>query len=376
MKHAAEEINLSAVLSLLYAKRYKIGKFTAIVALIVLAYCIFATPIFTGITTINPPKLTDAGTTMNQVLNGLSEIAGGGGLLNQKTDSDVAIAILKTNRVSDMVIKRFNLQKVYQQKDIEKTRKSLLGDVKFISDLKSGFIEIDVDNPDPKLAAAIANYFVVALGQAISDVANNRSQSRYQFYQAQIVKARQELGNAESAVKNFAKAHGIIAGQQAQVIAGIATQLQAQLVVYQAELHAMSLYASPENPDFQSLQAQITSIQKQLRQLNNVQSAGDNVDIPVGLAPDLAQQYANLMRELAIRDAVYRVLTNQLEANKYDYLIEQAPTPIQVIDPAQVPLYKSKPKRALIMLIAIFLGGLTSSLYYIFKNRQILIINQ
>ena len=172
MQSQQKEIDLSKVIGVLKENKKRIGHVTGVTTVLAIIYCFFATPIFTAKTIINPPKLTDAGSGAAQALNGLAALAGGGGgsLLSQKTDVDITIAILKTDALKNLIIQKFDLEHELEKKDIELTRRALDGKVKFIPDIKSGFLEIDVDDKDPKLAADIANYYSVALGQMISNI--------------------------------------------------------------------------------------------------------------------------------------------------------------------------------------------------------------
>lgn len=374
MEKIQKEIDLSKVVLVLKENRKQIGITSAVTTLLAVIYCIFATPIFTAKTIINPPKLTDAGSGVAQALSGLAALAsGGGGLLSQKTDSDVAIALLNTAALKNMIIERFDLLKYFNAKDIELARTALSGKVKFIPDMKSGFLEIDVDDKDPKLASNIANYYTIALGQLISNIAYNRSQQKMQFFEGQLKVTKQSLTQSESNIKMFIQKNGIIAGQQVQVLASIATQLQSKLVVAQAQLQSLAYYASTDNPEYKSLQAQIDSYKQQLNQLNDRDNT-DNIAIPSNLAPELAQQYLNLMRNFVLQEEIYKLLTKQYQANRLDALSEMIPTAVQIVDPATVPLHKSKPKRLKIVLSAVVLGLLSSSLYFIIRNRKKIII--
>lgn len=375
MENKQKEIDLSKVVLVLKDNKKPIGIVTGITTLIAIAYCVFATPIYTAKTIINPPKLTDAGSGVSQALGGLAALAGGGGVgfLSQKTDADVAVALLNTAALKNMVIKQFGLTKYLDKKDIELTRAALDQKVKFIPDMKSGFLEIDVDDKDPRLAANIANYYTIALGQLISNIAYNRSQQKMQFFEGQLKVTKQNLTQSESNIKMFIQKNGIIAGQQVQVLASIATQLQSKLVVAQAQLQSLAYYASTDNPEYKSLQAQIDSYKQQLNQLNDRDNS-DNIAIPSNLAPELAQQYLNLMRNFVLQEEIYKLLTKQYQANRLDALSEMIPTAVQIVDPANVPLHKSKPKRLKIILGAFVLGALLSCVYFIVFNRKKIII--
>ncbi len=373
MQAQQKEIDLSKVVLVLKENKKRIAISTGITTLIAIVYCLIATPIFTAATIINPPKLTDAGSGAAQLIGGLAALGGGGGLLSQKTDADVTIAIMKTNAMKDLVISKFDLQKLLKQKDIELTRRTLDGKVNFIPDMKSGFIEIDVDDRDPKLAASLANYYVIALGQMVSNISYGKSNIKYQFFNQQLDKAESSLNNAEEAVKQFALKNGILAGQQVSIVANLATQLQAQLVVAQAQLQAMNLYASPDNPDYIELNSQIASYKGQLDKLNNSASP-DPIGVPAGLAPELAKQYAGLMRDVMFRQEVYKIIARQYEANRLDSVSELTPVGIQVVDPAVIPLYKSKPKRSKLVVGGLILGLISSSVYFILRNRKKIIV--
>lgn len=375
MQQIQKEIDLSKVVDVIKDSKKQIAIATGVTTLVAIVYCVFATPIFTAKTVINPPKLSDAGSGISQALGGLAALAGGGGgLLSQKTDADVAIAMLNTDAVKDMVIVKFNLVKYYDVKNIELARRSLVKNVKFVPDMKSGFLEIDIDDKDPKLATNIANYYNIALGQLISDVAYGRSKQEMQFFEQQLTSTKANLKLAQDMLKAFAIKNGISAGIQAQVITGLSTQLQAQLVVAQSQLQAMSLYATNDNPDYQSLQAKVDGFKKQLDAISGQADTSDQLTIPAGLAPELSQQYADLMRDMVMNEEVFKIVAKQYQASKLDTLSEIAPTGVQIIDPAQIPFYKSKPKRLNIILGGFILGLIGSIIYNIGINRKKIVV--
>lgn len=372
MPEHKKEIDLSKLIPILIANKKPIGIVTAITTTLAIIYCIFATPIFMAQAIINPPKLTDAGTSFSQVISGLGVVSGSSGLL-QKTDADISVAILQTISVRDLVIKKFNLQKLWNVPNLELTRLRLSGMVKFVTDMKSGFVAIKVETPSPELAANIANYYTVALGQIINNIAYARANQRYSFYQEQLESASLALSQSETALRLFSESNGVIAGQQSQVIAGISTQLQARLVSAQIELRRISYYVSPQNPDYLSLESQIYSLKHQLAALNNQSIDSDGLVIPAGLAPNLANQYIRLMRDFKFKELVYEVMLKQSKAAQLDSLSEMGPLVIQVIDPAVVPLYKAKPKRLFIVVGGLAFGLLSSCIYFIIRNRKQLI---
>jgi capsule polysaccharide export protein KpsE/RkpR len=199
------------------------------------------------------------------------------------------------------------------------------------------------------------------------------------FFNQQLASAKKAVNDAQSKLKDFAQKNGIVAGQQSQVIAGLTTQLQAQLVVAQAQLQAMSLYATTDNPDYKEVSAKVDAIRKQLNDISGQQTQSsnnpDSLPIPAGLAPELAQQYANLVRDVVLSDEILKVIAKQYEAAKIDALSEMAPTAIQIIDPAQVPLHKSKPQRLKIVLLCSIITLIICCVYVLIKNFKRIVID-
>lgn len=376
METKQKEIDLSKVVIVLKDNKKSIGIVTGITTIVAIIYCIFATPIYTAKTLINPPKLTDAGSgLLFQAMAGMAGLGGlsGGGFLNQKTDADISVAILKTNALKDIVIKQFDLQKYLKVKNLERARRALDGRVKFIPDIKSGFLEIDVDDKDPQMAAKIANYYTVALGQMISNISYGRTSGKYQFYSSQLAYAESQVQQSANNLKLFAESYGFAAGQQAQIVTDLSAKLQAQLVVAQAQLQSMSAYASPDNPDYKQLQSQIASYKTQLDNMN-LSDNPDPIGIPAKASPELVAKYVNLMREYQLNQEIYRIVAKQNEATRLDLLSELTPIGIQVVDPALVPLYKSKPKRLKIVLGTLLLTLFVSSGYFLIRNRKKIIV--
>ncbi|TXH57597.1 MAG: hypothetical protein E6Q89_04220 [Bacteroidia bacterium] len=367
------KIDLLCFFQIIKREKKIIGIFAGVFFFTSLIYAIFATPIFTAKILINPPKLSDASLNLSNVLGNLTTLSSFGGGLLAKSDLDITVAMLNTNALKDIVIKKFNLVKYYEDSDIDNVRAKLSNVVAFTPDLKSGFLAISVEDKNPKLGAEIANYYVMALGKLISDIGYNYTHQRLIFFGDQLQQNKKMLGVAEENLKYFNKAHGIIAGQQTGVIISLVTQLQARLVVSETQLKAMSLYATSKNPDYEKLQSEINGIKKQLLSLNNSNIIDDKIAIPSGLAMEFQQQYLHLMREYQMYDEIYRFMLKQYELRKIDQVSERIPAAIQVIDTAQVPIHKSHPRRLLIVVSTTFLGLLLSFIYLLIINRKLVV---
>ena len=308
-----KEIDLLKIWHVLKINKFIILGFTALATLIAIIYCIFATPIFTANVTINPPKLSDSGSGLATILGGVTVAnLSGNGLFAQKSDADITIRLLSTRFVLNQVAKNLDLVHAYKVKNIDRAIGVLQKATIPITDTKTGFLDINVDSKNPKLAAAIANYYPIALGMVISKVGLDKTSQKKQFYDNQVSQSRQDLLNAQNMLKDFLTKNGITAGTQTSIVTGISTQLQAQLAVAQSQLNAMQRYATTDNPDYRQLQSHITSLKAQIVSLSGTTTNGDpGVTLPPNLAPGLAQQYMNLVMQVTFRTEVYNLLLKQ-----------------------------------------------------------------
>ncbi len=133
------------------------------------------------------PEMGGLGTALSSIpLAGM--VAGSLGGLS--TPADKILVFLKSRTVTEMVIKRFDLMHVFYKDDWDAVKASwkkpenpprMEDAVKYLTknvtafkkDNKSGSVSITVEWKDPKLAAEMANYYVVALTEFLKDKSIN-----------------------------------------------------------------------------------------------------------------------------------------------------------------------------------------------------------
>ena len=84
-------------------------------------------------------------------------------------------------------------------------------------------------------------------------------------------------------------------------------------------------------------------------------------------SPFLEAEYQNLQNEMNIAFEVYRGLATQLEQARIS-VKERTPV-FSVLEPVQIPLDKSEPKRKIILILSFALGAFVSITIVLIKNR-------
>jgi uncharacterized protein involved in exopolysaccharide biosynthesis len=146
--------------------------------------------------------------------------------------------------------------------------------------------------------------------------------------------------------------------------------LRAQVAAKQVEVQALRSYSTEQNPDVQLAERELTSLQAEESRLEQSNHVPGIAGLGLGNVPAAGLEYLRAAHELAYRQALFDMLLKQYDAARLDEAKEAAI--IQVVEPAIVPDHKSSPHRALIVLLATFMGffaGCTLALFLWGKER-------
>ena len=349
-----DEINLMELLLVVAKHNRFIIKWTSIAALLAIVLSLIMTNIYTGETVILPPQQSSSSASM--LLGQLGGLAGAaGGTLGIKNPSDQYVGMLKSRTVADALIVRFHLQKLYDQEFLTQTRK-MLENASDITAGKDGFITVQFSDKDPKLAAEVANAYVDELDKLTQILAVTEASKRRLFFERQLKATKDALSNAENSLKQTQQKTGLIQlDKQGEAVIAAIADLRAQIAAKEVELAAMHAFATNSNPDYRQLLEVISGLKVQLSKVERDNVAG-NGDVMVATAklPELGLDYMRRARDVKYQETLFELLSKQYEIAKIDEAKDAAI--IQVVDKAVIPERKSKPKRALIVILATMLA--------------------
>ena len=343
-----DEINLLELLRVVVRNLPLIARITGVVALLSLVLSLTMKNVYTAKATLLPPQKDSGGgaaallASMGGGLSGLASGLGGG-------SADLYMGILKSRTVSDAVIKRLDLQTELKSKNADDTRKKLQELVKFQSG-KDGIITITADYKDPAKAALLANTFIDELQKKSMQLNLTKAGTERSFLEKRLGVVKQDLKTAEEEMKSFQEKNKTIKAdsQAAAAIEGIA-RLRAEIISKEVQLAALRNSMTDENAEVRTLLAGMTKLKSQLNAMSG--SGGGGGVIPsVGNAPSIGVEYIRRLRELKTQEVLYEQLTKQFELAKISEARDSSS--LQVLDEAVTPLRKSKPKRALIVILA------------------------
>lgn len=347
------EINLLDVVIMLLREKRFIIYFVAICTVAATITVLILPNKYTAKTTLLPPTQGQSASSllMGQMGGLLAGLAGGGKDL-LKNPADTYIGLLKSQTVSDELINHFDLMKVYGKRHIEDARKRLASNSD-IGTSKQGLIEISVSDKDRKRAADLANGYVDVLREMNQHLAITEAAQRRLFFEKQLLAAKENLANAEVALRQTMEKTGIlqIESETKSIIESVAS-LRAQIAAKEVQIQSMQVYATGDNPAIRVLEQQRMALQDQLAKLTNGKGNADDLDIPSKHIPEAGLEYVRRFRDTKYYEAMYELIAKQYEAARLDEAREGAI--VQVVDTATVPGLKSSPERALIIVVVFF----------------------
>jgi tyrosine-protein kinase Etk/Wzc len=344
-----DEISLLDVLIVLAKHKKLIIGLPFLAAVVTAGITLLMPNWYTATAKLLPPQQSQSNAVA--ILGQLGALGGASQALGIKNPSDIFVSMLKSRTVSDVLIQKFELQKVYDEDTMMKTREKL-ADYTNLTASKDGVITIEVEDKDPKRATAIANAYVGELRGLTLNFAIGEAGQRRLFFETRLTKAKDDLSQAEVQLKKFQQQTGLISPMgQAGLTVSAAAGLRAQITAREVQLSAMRTFATENNPDIQRIQQEISGLRSEMARMdkNNDIAKGD-VLTPVGKAPEVGLEFIRKYRDVKYYETLFELLAKQYEIARIDEAKDA--TLIQVLDVAVPPDRKSRPKRALIILLA------------------------
>jgi uncharacterized protein involved in exopolysaccharide biosynthesis len=268
--------------------------------------------------------------------------------------------------VTDNLIARFDLGKVYRQELQSNTRLALQGNTA-IGAGRDGIITIDVDDKDPKRAAELANAYVDELMKLTKVLAVTEASQRRLFFERQLLQVKDNLTAAEVAARRGLQKGGLAqVDAQGRSMIEVTARLRAQISAKEVQIGSMRTFAAEGNPELQRTQQELEALR---RELARVEGSSPSAGVAKGEASN-STGLDNLgrLRDVKYYEFLYELLAKQYELAKIDEAKDA--TIIQVMDRAIEPDWKSRPKRALIVVFAAF-ATLIGTVIWVFVREAV-----
>jgi uncharacterized protein involved in exopolysaccharide biosynthesis len=306
-------------------------------------------------------------TALASQLGSMGSVAALAGGLGLKNANDMFVGMLQSRTVEDAMVRHFGLMQEYHARYLSDARMAFENHVTVDGSGKDGLIRISVEDRNPQSAADIANGYVDQFRNLSQHLAITEASQRRLFFEQELEQAKDNLANAEEALKQTEQTTGVIQpDSQSRALIDSAESLRAQITAREVQIQGMQTYATAENSQLVQAQRELEGLRAQLAKLGGTEDThtGELI-VPKGLVPEASLEYVRKLRDVKYNETIFDILARQFEAAKLDEAKEGAL--IQVVDPAVPPDIRSSPKRGLIVVAATAAGLLLGVFIALFQ---------
>ena len=293
--------------------------------------------------------------------------AGGGGLLtlgallgnHQSIEADLTIA--RSQAVIIDVVRRMHLASPNAYGD-ERRAEIKLRHKADIESIRGSILQITVKDRDPGVAKAIVESFVVAVRGRLTRLNLDQAAQKKAVAVDRMGRSAIELANAQDAMARF-RAVNRLAAPEIQLGASVTllTGLQARLEAEQVGLQALRKFATNDNIQVQSTEAEIASLRNQVAAAQA--GVGEGAGPTLGNMSPKLTEYENLYRNERYAETVSEIYRRYLDTVAVDEL--SATTTLDLIEPPYVNPARQYNLPAVGGLVLVLLLGAVAEFYFL-----------
>ena len=294
------------------------------------------------------------------------------------TPADIFVAILKSPTIRRQMVDRFDLKSRYETENSMERAIEGLEKKTEIGKSEQGTIMISVLDKAAQMAADMANQYVKFLDATNQVLAQTTASERLDFISMLEGREGNKLETVMLRLQKFQEDHNAISLED-QARASIRAASEMQIAAMELVIKKLSLLRSGfsrNHPEVQKLEQEALMRQEALAFLRDGDQEGssrslnsrnqelflqENLFLPLRRIPEVAQEYANIEKDVLVQSALMKLLLEQ----KAEAFIEASNTTstVQVLDLATAAEKPSRPRRLLIVFITGVLS-LFASIFY------------
>ncbi|MBT3756433.1 MAG: hypothetical protein HOD64_07345 [Candidatus Cloacimonetes bacterium] len=368
---------------LILAKHKKFIFFTTlIVSIFAIVYSLLTPQIWISTATILPIDNEVSNFSFSSSLSGLQS-----SLLGKSYSSSGSnlVTVMNSRTFSEKIINKFNLIEYFEISspdsllNMHEALDSFGSDMRTISlDDDTGLILITINSKDKYMSADIANYIVSQIEKYNVSSSKSKGKEKREFIEKRLAFIKLEIDNLSKELLEFKKENKVLLlDEQVKALIEIFAKLESEKRAFEMERDFLVINYSEDSPQVVVINQKLNIINKKIRTLKQTSKDSDYL-FELDEVADMSLQYAYLDTQLEIKLKVYEFLYPQFENAKIEEVKDLST--VEVIDKAKPAGKRSKPKRAMICMIAFFLAIVFSSIAVILihllkrKNSEIKLI--
>ena len=306
----------------------------------------------------------------------LADIMGGNLINTPKSEMAVDfVTVMKRRSFSEQVINKFDLINYYRIERPDSLeamelalRILLTKTMRFNFDQESNLVQVTAETKDKKMSRDIVQFYIDNLESY--NISSRMSKGRLKriFLEQQVNNNMAQADSLARKLRDFEQKNKAISiDDQTKSLVSLYSDTAAKLMQTEIEYELARKQYEMSSPVVTDLADKISLLKKAVKDMesSNSQLTPDYF-IQIDKIPNLSMQYAQLMINVDIRRKVIEYLYPQYELAKIDEL-KDLPT-FEVMDSPNLAGLRSKPKRALIVVLTTFAAFLIACILAFVKE--------
>lgn len=274
-------------------------------------------------------------------------------------DTERYIQFVRTKKLMDQVIDKYDLFEVYESKFVEDAYSSFNENFQIYNNDNNTFNISFLYKNDPEKAAEITNYIFEVLDGIALEVDKAQASNFRNYLGNYLQNQESKLEQNREKLIDFQHLTGIFDIQR-QIEATITSlaELEITRTEVRIQLEYLRVATSENSSEFKNLKTRLDVLNNEIDLLRKSQ------ELPlIGLdeLPEKAAEFIQLTRDIFIGEKVTEFIRLQYEESLIDE--QKVSSNLYLLDPAQVPEKRFKPQRTRTLIIVMFFTVLISLIY-------------
>jgi len=221
----------------------------------------------------------------------------------------------------------------------------------------TGVLGLNYQGADKEHITKVLNSILVAYSKQNIERRSAETAQTLKFLDEQLPELKQQLDVAEREFNKFREQYNTVdVTKESELYLTQSISLETQKIELEQKQAELSEKYTAEHPAMQQIDAQLAAINSRIKELNAT----------LKQLPDLQRRYLQLYREVEVKQQLYTTLLNSYQQLRIAKAGEIGN--VRIVDTAVLPIEPIKPKKLLVLLLSIFVGGFMGVLVALMRN--------
>ena len=221
----------------------------------------------------------------------------------------------------------------------------------------TGVLGLNYQGQDKEHITQVLNSILAAYSQQNIERRSAESAQTLKFLDEQLPELKQQLDVAEREFNKFRQEFNTVdVTKESELYLTQSITLETQKAELEQKVAEASAKYTSEHPVMQQMNAQLGAINSKIAELNAT----------LKKLPDLQRRYLQLYREVEVKQQLYTALLNSYQQLRIAKAGEIGN--VRIVDTAVEPIEPIKPKKLIVLILSLFVGGFIGVLIALVRN--------